>query len=291
MRHRRPTSIRCRTTLGVHTGSSPDDLSFAHLPHGHAGQAVGPSLAYELDELRKQQRRRRAALSKDQQAFRGSPEHLPPRTCRGKAHLRQLLDEWVVPQAEKEAHKWKRRKRQRASWFAGGVIAGSDTADHWRTTISWVDGSKSGSERRFHLRACIDHTGLPAAECARELRDRLGFRAPHRPVGRGVRTNASTGGLGAVHPDITAVARERFEALTGRLRGLIANEHHVAALHRGRLLAAHVDRDGDRIGRDHDLIVIVGRAGRLLERRLPAQRSRAAHGRGRCRRRRGTRRD
>jgi uncharacterized protein YjbI with pentapeptide repeats len=38
----------------------------------------------------------------------------PAQTYRGKAHLTQLLDEWVIPRAELEARKWKRRKQRRA---------------------------------------------------------------------------------------------------------------------------------------------------------------------------------
>ena len=44
------------------------------------------------------------------QIFHGSS---PARTYRGRNHLEQLLAEWIIPTAEREATKWNRRKRAR----------------------------------------------------------------------------------------------------------------------------------------------------------------------------------
>lgn len=36
----------------------------------------------------------------------------PPQTYRGRSHLTQLLNDWVIPTAEREAKRWKQRKKR-----------------------------------------------------------------------------------------------------------------------------------------------------------------------------------
>ena len=77
------------------------------------------------------------------------------------------------------------------------------------------NGSKNGSTHKFHLRAFSDDTGLPAADRAQELRDKLGVSAEFKTEqpSRGHRTRwRAERTFRCFHPDISGVARDRFEA-------------------------------------------------------------------------------
>lgn len=81
-------------------------------------KAVADSLAFELDELRKRQRRRRAVLSKDQRAFRGSP------------YLLALLERSLgAPDGGNEWNAWRRRHPRLRPNLRGANLSALDLVD------------------------------------------------------------------------------------------------------------------------------------------------------------------